>query len=112
MPGGLEVICSIVLGTPRRRLAGGENSSRRFQTIFKCRGERVRAAKHAPRDPSRILEGRHGLVEIVERGGGVLAERPRVIPPRPEREYITFSENTPRHGYQFAQHRLGFFEAL
>ena len=30
--------------------------------------ERVRAAEHAPRDPSRVLERRHGLAEIVERG--------------------------------------------
>ena len=31
----------------------------------------MRAAKHAPRDPFRILERRHGLAEIVERGTGV-----------------------------------------
>ena len=30
------------------------------------------ASKHAPRDPFRRLERRHGLAEIVERGGGVL----------------------------------------
>ena len=43
------------------------------------RGERVRAAEHAPRDPCRLLERRHGLAEIVERGAGVLvAERLRV----------------------------------
>jgi len=32
----------------------------------------VRAAEHAPRDPFHVLERRHGLAEIVERGGGVL----------------------------------------
>ena len=34
----------------------------------------MRAAVHAPRDPSRVLERRHDLAEIVERGGRVLAE--------------------------------------
>ena len=33
---------------------------------------RVRAAEHAPRDPCRLLERRYRLVEIVERGAGVL----------------------------------------
>ena len=32
---------------------------------------RVRASEHAPRGPFRVLERRHGLAEIVERGGGV-----------------------------------------
>ena len=32
----------------------------------------MRAAEHAPRDPLRVLERRHGLADIVERGGGVL----------------------------------------
>ena len=31
----------------------------------------MRAAEHAPRDPSRVLERRHGFAEIVERGIGV-----------------------------------------
>ena len=44
----------------------------------------MRATEHAPRDPFRILESRHGLAEIVERGTGVLIERPRVIQPRPQ----------------------------
>ena len=30
----------------------------------------MRAAEHAPRGPFRVLEGRHGLAEIVERGPG------------------------------------------
>ena len=37
---------------------------------------RVRAAEHAPGNPSYFLEYRHGFAEIVERGGGVLVERP------------------------------------
>ena len=34
----------------------------------------MRAAKHAPRDPFRVLERRHGLAVIVERRAGVFAE--------------------------------------
>ena len=41
---------------------------------------RVRAAEHAPRNPFRVLERRHGLAEVVERGAVVLHERPRVVP--------------------------------
>ena len=40
--------------------------------------KRVRAAEHAPRGPSHVLERRHGIAEVVERGGGVLVERLRV----------------------------------
>ena len=32
----------------------------------------MRTPEHAPRDPFRVLERRHGLAEIVERGAGVL----------------------------------------
>ena len=42
---------------------------------------RVRAAEHAPRGPFRVLERRHGLAEIVERGASVLVERPRALQP-------------------------------
>ena len=41
----------------------------------------MRSTEHASRDPCRVLKRRHGFAEIVERGGWVLAERPRVIPP-------------------------------
>ena len=37
-----------------------------MQIFLNPRCERVRAAKHAPRDPFRVLEHRHGLAEIVE----------------------------------------------
>ena len=40
---------------------------------------RMRAPQHAARDPFRLLERCYGLAEIVERGGGVLVERLRVI---------------------------------
>ena len=35
--------------------------------------ERMRAAEHALRGPFNLLERRHGLAEIVERGAGVSA---------------------------------------
>jgi len=35
----------------------------------------VRAAEHAPRDPSCLLERCYGLAEMVERGTGVQVER-------------------------------------
>ena len=66
----------------------------------------------ASRDPYRVFERRHGLVELVERGGGVLAERRRVNRPRPERGFITLAKNMSRHGHRFAQQCLGFFEVL
>ena len=59
-------------------IAGGEGSSRFSQGCLDSPYEGVRAAEHAPRDPFRLLERRHGLAEIVERGGGVLEERRRV----------------------------------
>ena len=80
--------------------------------MFNRRGDRVRAAEHAPRDPLRLLQPRDSLAEIVERGAGVLVERHRVIPPHLEREFLTLAENASRHGCRFAQQRLGFFEAL
>ena len=52
----------------------------------------MRAAEHAPRGPLHLLERRHGLAEIVERGAGVQVERRRVIPPQSERESMTLSE--------------------
>ena len=49
-----------------------------MQLALKKHYERMRAAEHAPRDPFRVLESRHCLAEIVERGAVVLAERLRV----------------------------------
>ena len=66
----------------------------------------MRASEHAPRDPSRVLERRHGLAEIVKRGGGVLAEHRRVNRPHFERKSISFSENASRHAHRFAQQCL------
>ena len=64
------------LGVPRRlRFVGGEHFSCELQIALNIRCGRVRAAKHAPRHPFRLLERRHGLADIVERGAGV-AVRP------------------------------------
>ena len=63
------------------RLAGAERGSRLSQVILHRRCERMRATKHAPRGPPRLLERRHGLAEIVERGarrGGRPARRQRL----------------------------------
>ena len=68
----------IDLGTPGRHFACAEGGSRASQIVLNCRCERMRATHHAPSDPCSVLERVHGLAEIVERGGGVLVERPRV----------------------------------
>ena len=94
-----------------RRFAGAQHGSRVSQMALNVHCERVRAAEDASRDPFRVLERRHGLAEILERGGGVIAERYSVNLPRPERGVITISENASRNGNRSAQQRLGFFEA-
>ena len=60
------------LRAPRRRLAGAEGVSTPSQIELNGSCERMCAAEHAPRDPFRVLERRHGLAEIVERGAVVL----------------------------------------
>ncbi len=82
---------------------GAERGSRLSQGVLNSRSERVRATEHAPRGPFRVLESRHAFAEIVERGGGVIAERPRVNRPHLQREFVALSENAPRHGLRFAQ---------
>ena len=67
---------------------GAERVSRYLKYLLNIRGERVHAAKNAPRDPFQILEGRHGLAEIVERGAVGFDERQRVILPHPERRLV------------------------
>ena len=49
----------------------------------------MRATEHAPRGPFYLLERRHALAEIIERGARVIAARPRVIHPHRERDFIT-----------------------
>ena len=74
--------------------------------------KRMRSAEHAPSDLCRVLEHRHSLAEILERGAVVQTETPRVIQSHSERDYMTLSEDTFRHGPHFAQKCLGFFEAV
>ena len=51
--------------------AGAARGSRGSQFVLNSLCGRVR-------DPFRVLERRHGLAEIIERGVGVVVERPRV----------------------------------
>ena len=71
----------------------------------------MRATEDAPCGRCQILERLDGLAQIVERGTVVPVNRLRVDPPHLERESMPFSENASRHGYYFAQQRLGFSEA-
>ena len=41
------------------------------QEMFNLLYEQVRVTEHAPRDRFYLLERRHGLADIAERGGGV-----------------------------------------
>ena len=94
-----------------RRLAGAERCSRPSQFFLHDFCQRMRTTEHAPRDPRRLLERRHCLAEIVERGASVVVERLRVKRPRFERQSISFSENAPRNRNRLAQQRLSFFES-
>ena len=54
------------------------------------RGERVRAAHHAPRDAFRVLERLHALAEIVERGAKILPFAITLQRGRTSRSYSAF----------------------
>ena len=82
--------------------AGAEQCSCILQSILNPLCGRVRAAEHAPRGPFHVLERRHGLAEIVERGAGVHAESRRIILPHLQRELMTLAENASRRGHRFA----------
>ena len=73
---------------------------------------RVRATKHAPHDRHCLLERRHGLAEIAERGACVKVERLPVNTPQPKRMLTSLAKNASRHEYGFVQQCLGFFVAL
>ena len=74
------------------------------------RCERVRTAKNAPRGPCRLLERRHGFVEIVKRGLVVVVElspaprrrsvdsRQRFETTRPSSRRLRALRRRPRHG--------------
>ena len=68
--------------------------------------DRMCATEHAPRDPFRVLERRHGLAEIVELGAGVQVERLRVIPPHSEHEIVTVPKNASSYGHYLAENYL------
>ena len=100
--------CNIVLTLriARRRLAGAERGSRVSQAALDTPCERVRATEHAPRGPFHVLERRHGLAEIVERGAGVPVERLRVTPPHLQREFVlgdVFTGDGPRCWPEFGR---------
>ena len=82
------------LGRGERR----ERLSRLLEAFLNRSCDWVRATEHAPRGPFRVIERIYGLAEIVERGGGVLVERPRVIQLHPEREMMNLAESASRHG--------------
>ena len=65
----------------------------------------------APRNPFQVLEGRHGLAQIVERGAGVVVEHRRVILSHLERDLMTVTENASRHRQRSKQQCFSFFEA-
>jgi hypothetical protein len=73
---------------------------------------RVRAAEHAPRNPCRFLERRHGFAEIAERGAIVSTERQPVAPPHIDRELSTLAEHAPRHRQCIAHQCLHFAVAM
>ena len=85
----------------RRAELGIERGSRVLQFVLKSLYERVRAAEHAPRGRFQVLEQRHGLAEIVERGAVVLAERLGVFVPHPDRSFVALAKNALRDRYHF-----------
>jgi len=105
------VTCCVLLILTHQRFASAEHCSCVSQLLFNSRYERVRGTKHAPPGPFRLLQRRHGLAEIVERGAVISVNRHRVTQPHLEREVMTLPENASRHRYSFAQQRLDFFEA-
>ena len=50
--------------------------------------ERVRSTEHAPRDPFSVLERRHGLAEIVERGAVGFVKQHTLSPTSNERIHL------------------------
>ena len=42
-----------------------------LEVLLNHRCDRMRSTEHTPRDPFRVLERRHGLAQIVERGAVV-----------------------------------------
>ena len=62
----------LILGTPGRLAGGKRCSACDLQRFINSLSERVRGPEDAPRGPFRVLKRRHGLAQIVERGGVVV----------------------------------------
>ena len=95
----------------KAEMAKMQEQHRAEREKMKAQKEEMRAAEKAPRGPFHVLKRRHGLAEIVKRGGGVRVERLPVKQPHLEREIMTLSENSSRRAHHAAQISLGFFEA-
>ena len=65
-----------IRGSHRTFAEGGSQISQSFLN-HPC--HRVRAAQHASHGPFRVLERRHGLAEIVERGADISVARARAL---------------------------------
>ena len=62
-------------------LADVQGGSRLSQALINPDGDRMRPAQHATRDPFYLLERRHGLMDIFERGAIISVDRLRVKAP-------------------------------
>ena len=80
--------------------------AKRFQLTCSGFEHQGRAARSLP--PPRASCG----AEFTECGVGVRVERSRINPLHPERDIMTLSKNTSRHGQHFAHQRLDFLVAL
>ena len=119
---GWHVSCLVlfILVLLRLRIfAGAERGSRPLQMHLNRHCVRVRATKHAPRGPFRLLEHRRGLAKIVERGAVVLAERPRASGSRVLQIRLNFSgkrmraaKHAPRGPFHLLVRRHGLAEIV
>ena len=64
----------IIAGVVAEVVAGAERVSRGSQAFLHIQRDRVVATEHAPSDPFRVFERRHGLADIGARGGAVVEE--------------------------------------
>ena len=89
-----------------------ERGSRDSKVLHNRRYGRVRASKHAPRNPFRVLDCLNAFAQIVEGGAVGSAERLRVNRPHPERNLTILAKKASRHGRQLAQEFTGVSVAL
>ena len=69
----VDFLCQVLCRLPCFVVAEVGSRLSQFDRNLCC--ERVRHTEYAPRDPLHVLERRHGLAQIVERGAGVKVER-------------------------------------